>query len=238
VWADADPTAISAVGVEIELRPDPMGGLNGALHGAYHGDPLPLAFAGFAQMMRARPSDHPAAIGLMDTNRDGAITFDEFAAFFPSGTVLGNVLSPDIELFTDGNWQPQPENTVRDSWSFAIGIHLTPCAEGQCRSPIPSPACDDRVLDGDETDVDCGGSCAACPPGASCKAAKDCQAPGCTDGKCIAPTCTDGVRDGFESDVDCGDNCPACALGKGCYTDLDCSAGKCMMDTSARGTCQ
>jgi hypothetical protein len=36
------------------------------------------------------------------------------------------------------------------------------------------PACRDGVRDGDESDVDCGGSCAACPDGKSCNGPLDC----------------------------------------------------------------
>lgn len=50
--------------------------------------------------------------------------------------------------------------------------------------------CTDGIQNGDETGVDCGGSCAACP------------------------TCTDGIQNGEETGVDCGGpDCPACYVG-------------------------
>jgi hypothetical protein len=85
--------------------------------------------------------------------------------------------------------------------------------------------CHDRVIDGDESDVDCGGGCGTCPEGGQCTEASDCESTACNSGVCAAPACNDGVRDGFETDVDCGSACGACAIGKQCYGDSDCGAG-------------
>ncbi len=52
-----------------------------------------------------------------------------------------------------------------------------------------TPTCNDGVQNGNETGVDCGGSC---PP--------------CT----TTPTCTDGIQNGNETGVDCGGSCPPC----------------------------
>ena len=48
-------------------------------------------------------------------------------------------------------------------------------------------SCSDGVLSGDETDVDCGGSCEACGDGASCLADSDC-ANGFCAGSCVVDT--------------------------------------------------
>jgi hypothetical protein len=85
----------------------------------------------------------------------------------------------------------------------------------------------DRLKNGTETDVDCGGSCPKCATGLSCKAATD-----CTDGVCKnvcqAPSCVDGVKNGLESDVDCGGGiCPKCVDGKKCAGAGDCQSGAC-----------
>ncbi|HVJ18697.1 MAG TPA: discoidin domain-containing protein, partial [Polyangiaceae bacterium] len=56
-------------------------------------------------------------------------------------------------------------------------------------STTTTPTCTDGVKNGNETGVDCGGSCPACP---------------------VTPTCTDGVKNGSETGVDCGGSCPAC----------------------------
>lgn len=57
---------------------------------------------------------------------------------------------------------------------------------------LPSTTCGNGVQDGDETGVDCGGSCTPC---------------GTT-----VPTCTDGIMNGDETGVDCGGtSCPPCS---------------------------
>src|SRR5262245_4208760 len=61
-------------------------------------------------------------------------------------------------------------------------------------------SCNNRKLDGDESDVDCGGTCPACPGGNLCKVNGDCQSKSCVDGFCDQLKCTDGVKNGMESD--------------------------------------
>lgn len=46
-------------------------------------------------------------------------------------------------------------------------------------------ACDDGEANGDETDVDCGGSCEACAAGLTCEGSEDCAA-----GLCLGRTCS------------------------------------------------
>ncbi len=128
------------------------------------------------------------------------------------------------------------------------GRNTTPCADGAkcagapdckggiCRNNVcssPSPA--DGVKDGDETDVDCGGSKApACADGKQCLIGADCTASVCAGGICRAPTCTDKAQNGAETDVDCGGGkCGPCADGAGCKSgatdcvSLVCAANKC-----------
>ncbi|MFD0965135.1 M43 family zinc metalloprotease [Pseudofulvibacter geojedonensis] len=57
----------------------------------------------------------------------------------------------------------------------------------------PTPTCTDGIQNGDETGVDCGGSCAPCN---------------------TPPTCTDGIQNGDETGVDCGgSSCEPCQTG-------------------------
>ncbi len=113
-------------------------------------------------------------------------------------------------------------------------------------------ACENKAKDGDETDVDCGGSCAKCADGKVCKAAGDCVSGYCNDsGKCatkpcetakdcsrgavcengscvIPPSCTDGIKNQDETDVDCGGSCAAkCNLDESCGVNADCNTNKC-----------
>ena len=113
------------------------------------------------------------------------------------------------------------------------------CVGTQCNqgNPYDSGAldrCTNSVKDGDETDVDCGGSCAKkCGNGQSCKVNADCDHDRCVGTVCIqAPTCTDSFKNGDETDVDCGGSCPTkCALGKGCAINGDCTTNNCAGNT-------
>jgi hypothetical protein len=96
--------------------------------------------------------------------------------------------------------------------------------------------CDDNLKDGDETDVDCGGSCPPCSFRQACLVDVDCSAtaPGCDQSLggcacdayamiCVSSHCVDRWKDSSESDVDCGGECPGCGPGRACYFDSDCS---------------
>jgi len=104
------------------------------------------------------------------------------------------------------------------------------CASGKCgpdRLCIP-PTCSDKIKNGDETDVDCGGACPAdCGPLAGCAINADCVGGLCEAGAC-APTCTDQTLNATETDKDCGGpNCGPCGLGQMCAMATDCSSGLC-----------
>ena len=107
------------------------------------------------------------------------------------------------------------------------------CVGTQCNDGLPG-TCTDSIKDGDETDVDCGGSCTKkCFNGQSCKVNADCDHDRCVGTVCIqAPTCTDSFKNGDETDVDCGGSCPTkCALGKGCAINGDCTTNNCAGNT-------
>jgi cysteine-rich repeat protein len=54
-----------------------------------------------------------------------------------------------------------------------------------CTSLCKAPACDDGILSGNESDVDCGGSCTACAEGLACTAGPDCGSKVCKSNKCV-----------------------------------------------------
>lgn len=62
-----------------------------------------------------------------------------------------------------------------------------------------TPTCSDGVLNGTETGIDCGGSCAPCPP----------------------THCTNTVKDGDEIGVDCGGSCAAVCIEGECPAPSD-----------------
>lgn len=60
------------------------------------------------------------------------------------------------------------------------------CQEGRC---VPSPTCSDGMKNGNESDVDCGGSCGRCPNSKRCTGANDCASAYCASGTCeFCPT--------------------------------------------------
>ncbi len=104
---------------------------------------------------------------------------------------------------------------------------------------LPPPRCDDKLKNGSETDVDCGGSCPAkCGDGKTCALAADCSSAICQSGTCVAANCTNGKKDGSESDVDCGGLvCAKCAGGKACIAALDCASKICAANLCTTPSC-
>lgn len=113
-------------------------------------------------------------------------------------------------------------------------------AFGKCGGgPTQLPEhCKTGVKDGDESAVDCGGSCYPCPSGSDCGKAGDCASQVCTATTCQEPTCSDGVRNGSESGVDCGGAaCPACPPQQTCVNPSDCGTGVCKAGLCVEAGC-
>ena len=98
--------------------------------------------------------------------------------------------------------------------------------------------CFDNIKNGNETGVDCGGSCQACP---TCSDGIKNQGESGVDcgGPCAAcPTCNDSIQNQDESDVDCGGtHCTQCIAGRRCLRPADCSSYLCDAGTCANATC-
>jgi hypothetical protein len=115
------------------------------------------------------------------------------------------------------------------------------------RETAAPSSCGDSVKDGDETDIDCGGSCPPCGIGQGCLASGDCgTSPGCSPKSgcacdalsmtCVFDHCFDHEKDGDETDVDCGDplaGCTGCAVGRTCRADGDCASRGCDTTSSS-----
>ena len=108
------------------------------------------------------------------------------------------------------------------------------CVTTDGASACVDSACDDGLVGGDESDIDCGGSCDGCADGLACVTGEDCASGVCEDLVCASATCGDGVVNGEElcddgNDVDtdiCTNAClfATCEDGatNGEETDVDC----------------
>ena len=104
---------------------------------------------------------------------------------------------------------------------------------------MAAPDCTDKMKNGDETDVDCGGgTCDGCLNGKACKVVDDCASMTCTSNKCVCKpktmaeacgtmVCGASVADGCGGTVNCGT----------CGAGTKCSAGACVPNTCVAGSC-
>lgn len=69
-------------------------------------------------------------------------------------------------------------------------VEEAPTNIGGVGGTILLPSCDDGMQNGNETGVDCGGSCGPCEDGESCRTDADCLS-SCVNGICAAPSCVD-----------------------------------------------
>jgi hypothetical protein len=141
----------------------------------------------------------------------------------------------------------------------------TDCAGSICQeNKCIASSCIDKTKNGDEADIDCGGSCSPCPDGKTCtNGATDCTGGACDKGTCCTPKtcamlgltcgtapdgcggmlqCDNGVMDGTETDADCGGvGCAQCASGLMCKISMDCTSSSCVdgvcCNTSCANTC-
>jgi hypothetical protein len=120
----------------------------------------------------------------------------------------------------------------------------TDCASGFCDSTghcALQESCGDGVLNGAETDEDCGGpECEPCALGLACLDDTDCQSAYCNpDKRCATPACSDAWINGAETDLNCGGGvCPACANGLHCLVRSDCASQVCLGLVCQVPTCE
>ncbi len=140
-----------------------------------------------------------------------------------------DVVSPDVETTQGQGDAPNPSDT--DAAQDQDAPSLDPCSDG--------------VVNGSETDIDCGGSqCKPCTPGKKCATKADCSNGVCQDGKCPVPDCNAAepcddknpcTTDTCSSASDCthapASNVP-CDDGIACTVGDVCANGKCVYETS------
>lgn len=124
---------------------------------------------------------------------------------------------------------------------YLLGLLLsTGCAPGGGgvgSLPAPTVSCNDGAVNGNETDVDCGGACGQCDLGEFCAVDADCSASHCSSaGLCTSKSCTNGRQDLDEDGVDCGGACASC-IASSCSDDSKCQSGYCSGGQCSIPTC-
>ncbi len=113
----------------------------------------------------------------------------------------------------------------------ACGVNAD-CTSNLCTNNVcaaPAPTCTDGVMNGAETDIDCGGpTCGPCGNMKKCTANTDCLGLVCTSNACVPTMCSNSVKDGTETSIDCGGTCTKCTSGKPCLVNTDCLSGTCL----------
>ncbi|MCL2778335.1 MAG: hypothetical protein FWD73_10050 [Polyangiaceae bacterium] len=141
----------------------------------------------------------------------------------------GNETDVDCGSSGDGTDTHAPACDVGKKCNDGSDCTSLSCTGGVC----VAPTCNDQVKNGDETAVDCGGSCGGCVAGQACKSKDDCADGVCTNSKCAAATCNDKVKNGDETDTDCGGSCGGCVAGQACVKAADCLSKNCNAGTCA-----
>lgn len=114
---------------------------------------------------------------------------------------------------------------VAAALAFSLALVLggcTPASDDSGAGGAAPSTCDDGVKNGDETAVDCGGTCGPCGVGKACASAGDCQGGHCSDGVCCSAAC-DGA-------------CVACSGAKTGAPDGTCAPVK--ADTDPDSECE
>ena len=144
--------------------------------------------------------------------------------------VISGLFTPQI---VDGGTTTEPSDGAPPCAQGKACLVDGDCATLACapstRTCVPTSATD-GFKDGNETDVDCGGTGGAppCPSGDACLVTTDCASDVCTKDVCAVATSSDGVKNEGETDIDCGGpNAPSCPPGKLCLQHGDCSSDGC-----------
>ncbi len=195
--------------------------------------------------------------GSLDASPDGSLDAGDSRGDVAGGEAAVDTALPDVPIDTAFCQNTSFDPDSGESDENCGGFCPTKCADGKLcnqngdcvsqrcnKAVVPAvcsvPTCTDGAMNGDETDLDCGGpSCNDCADNKKCKDKDDCISKVCTGGFCKVPTCSDGVQNANESDVDCGGACAVkCALGVKCASAADCTSGACAAGADVQLRCQ
>ncbi len=116
---------------------------------------------------------------------------------------------PDANNGFWGDTRIEANNTISTNWNNYINngnfLHGSPNLLSDLGiTGGNNPSCNDGIQNGDETGIDCGGSCQPCQ---------------------TTPTCNDGIQNGNETGVDCGGSCAPCTTGGDVTTKIEAETG-------------
>ncbi len=163
-----------------------------------------------------------------------ACNYDATATIDDSSCIIGSCGNGICEPVCGENATNCNDCLIRLGCTDPLAHNFSPRAnqdDGSCET------CTDGIMNGDETDIDCGGSfCGPCAAGCTDVDAHNYDATALTDdGSC--ETCSDGIQNGDETGVDCGganSNCGPC--GDLCINALDIACGGSMSGDTNNNT--
>ena len=127
----------------------------------------------------------------LQLSTDGGATFTTIEEWNQSDEFVNNQRYSETVVYTGAFSMNTRLRFICDASGNSDWVYIDDVVISGCFGDV-TPTCNDGVQNGDETDVDCGGSsCPACP------------------------TCSDGIQNGDETGVDCGGSCAPCN-GGGC----------------------
>jgi hypothetical protein len=113
------PLPLPVTGAHMTFKRSTSGAItSGQLNGGIKkSDVDSIVLPAIADMMTTQLAISPT-IAMFDTNGDGTITATELK----SNALISNFVAPDVQLFTNGVFKPNPAKTTKDSLSLGIGI--------------------------------------------------------------------------------------------------------------------
>ena len=164
----------------------------------------------------------PAAV---DTDTDGSVAAVDATTKPP---VTLDATPPTVQD-TGVADSPGDSSSVVDASDEATTTDASDASTKSDAGDAGPTGCSNGILNGTETDVDCGGAvCAKCIDDKACVGNADCTGGFCANNVCKTPTCTDNLTNGNETDVDCGGGtCPKCTYGRRCGGTGDCVSSSC-----------
>lgn len=155
----------------------------------------------------------------------------------PEYTCTDGIISgSESDLDCGGDCSPCEPGKICNSNFDCVSIRCNrSTAPWTCHEMI---SCNDGMLNGYESDVDCGGErCPPCPDGGRCSVHSDCIGDYCAGFGCSTASCDDLVQNGNEEGVDCGGDCRPCwdctgldlkENGDDCFNPAECCSGRCV----------